>query len=830
MSASKGVNLSAGFLVGRDKELATFLETFDEVIDGKGSRVLAVFGEAGVGKTRLVGEFLELYEGPGAWVLKGRCLFQERETPYRPFIDVLQEHRTKSAARKVKKIKAKAGSKTSEAKKMIPEEQVKKVSIDELLDKAMALRDKHEASDHDIKEQRDFMFKGVTQTIKDMAKKDPVILFLDDLHWADTASIQLLEYIINRTKDDRVLFVVAYRSEEIWDSSSGDKAMEVLKRVKEDKHLIEISVKPLDRASTKQMAQYFLRIQQIPDWFATKVHKETEGNPYFIEEVLKGLVEQGLIRLGDLASVEALDVGGIGIPSSLSDAVQARVQSLGPDMVKIAQTASVIGDEFASDTLLEALAPEKVSKDMLTEALDKFMMLNLIVESPSGEKGVYVFKHNIIQAVIYDSLSRGKKRMLHKDVATIIEKNTKKMTPRVVYGLANHFAIGHVPEKAIVYNTMAGDKASSTYALDEAIYFYTQALDFLELASDMKNIDDRRMVLFLKIGDLYRFTGRWDKALELYGRLQQAAKEANDIGMMGMAIRKMGHIQRYRGNWGEAEGHLNEALALARKDKDELAQADCERGLGYIDWRIGDYEGAIKRLKDSLEISEKVGDYYIIGRTYIELGNVFSELGEFEMAEKYFKRAIGYLEGIDESLALARVYNNMGVLMARTGDMMTGLKHLTQSIELYEAIGTPFFIWRTWCNIAACCSKMGKPKEAQRAIENAEAILKGSDDRMGMAAIQLEWGLVYLVKKDWSRSEQALSRALDGFSKMGLTAMEATVHEEFARMYVGKADKESARDHLELAEALFKKIKATGHAKKVRTMLKLVDNDGPLPP
>ena len=830
MSASKGVNLSAGFLVGRDKELATFLETFDEVIDGKGSRVLAVFGEAGVGKTRLVGEFLELYEGPGAWVLKGRCLFQERETPYRPFIDVLQEYRTKAQAKKVKKVKAKAVHKPSEAKHMIPEEQVKKVSIDELLNKALALQDHHEASDHDIKEQREFMFKGVTQTIKDMAKKDPVILFIDDLHWADTASIQLMDYIVNRTKEDRVLFVVAYRSEEIWDSSSGDKAMELLKRVKEDKHLIEIPVRPLDRVSTKQMAQYFLRIPQIPDWFATKVHKETEGNPYFIEEVLKGLVEQGLIRLGDLSSVEALDVGGIGIPSSLSEAVLSRVQSMGPELVKIVQYASVIGDEFSFDVLLEALAPEKVTKDSLTEALDRFMMLNLIVESPSGEKGLYVFKHNMIQAVIYDSISRGKKRMLHKDVATIIEKNTKKMTPKVVYALANHFAIGHVPEKAIVYNTMAGDKASSTYALDESIYFYTQALDFLELASDMKNIDDRRMVLFLKIGDLYRFTGLWDRALELYTRLQQAAKEANDVGMMGMAIRKMGHIQRYRGNWAEAEGLLNEALALARKDKDELAQADCERGLGYIDWRIGDYEGAIKRLKDSLAISERVGDYYIIGRTYIELGNVFSELGEFEMAEKYFKRAIGYLEGIDESLALARVYNNMGVLMARTGDMMTGLKHLTQSIELYESIGTPFFIWRTWCNISACCSKMGKPKEAQRAIENAEAILKGSDDRMGQVAVQLEWGLLYSVKKDWSRAEQALSRALEGFSKMGLSAMEATVHEEFARMYVNKADKESARDHLTMAEDLFKKIKATGHAKKVRTMMKLVDNDGPLPP
>jgi len=832
MSDAKGVNLSAGFLVGRDKELATFLEAFDAVIDGKGSRVMSVSGEAGVGKTRLVSEFLELYEGPGAWVLKGRCLFQERETPYRPFIDILKEYRTKAKSRPVKvKMRPKAKKKkVKDAAGIIPEGQVKKVSIDELLSKAEAMKDSGAEGEGSAKDEREWMFSTITQTIKDMAKKDPLILFVDDVHWADMATVQLLDYLIQKMKDDRILFVVAYRTEDIWDSSAGDKVIEILRRLKNDKLLTEIAVRPLDRKSTKEMAQFCLGIPNLPDDFAGKLHKETEGNPYFIEEVLKGLVEQGLIRVRDLASVQVLDLRAVGTPASLGEAVLKRIEALGPDLVKVLQTAAVIGDEFHTDILAEVMVQEKMDKEHLTEAIDMLVMANIISEPPSGEAGTYLFRHNLIQAVLYQSISRGRQRLLHKEVGLAVEKRVKKMTPKLIYSLANHFAIGHVPDKAMQYNTIAGDKASSTFALEEAIYFYTQALDFLELDTDMKKASDRRMVLLLKIGDLNRATGRWEKALEQYTQLENAAKEASDPGMTGMAVRKKGHIERYRGNWDAAENYLNAALELARKDKDELAVADCERGLGYIHWRKGDYEKAISSLRESLKLSEKVNDYFITGRNYIELGNVFSEMGEYENAEKYFKRAIEYLEGINENLALARVYNNLGVLKCRTGEFKKSLQYLSESIDLYEKMGRPFFIWRTWCNISFGCSKLGQVKEALRAIERAEEVLKGSNDAMAFGTLQFEYGTLYAASEAWDRAESAYVNALEVFGRLGIPIMEAIVHEELGRMYALQDDMDRAKDHLFVAEDIYKKVKATGNIKRIGGLLKIASKGGPLPP
>jgi predicted ATPase len=832
MSDAKGVNLSAGFLVGRDKELATFLEAFDAVIDGKGSRVMSVSGEAGVGKTRLVSEFLELYEGPGAWVLKGRCLFQERETPYRPFIDILKEYRTKAKSRPVKvKMRPKAKKKkVKDAAGIIPEGQVKKVSIDELLSKAEAMKDSGAEGEGSAKDEREWMFSTITQTIKDMAKKDPIILFIDDVHWADMATVQLLDYLIQKMKDDRILFVVAYRTEDIWDSPAGDKVIEILRRLKNDKLLTEIAVRPLDRKSTKEMAQFCLGIPNLPDDFAGKLHKETEGNPYFIEEVLKGLVEQGLIRVRDLASVQVLDLRAVGTPASLGEAVLKRIEALGPDLVKVLQTAAVIGDEFHTDILAEVMVQEKMDKEHLTEAIDMLVMANIISEPPSGEAGTYLFRHNLIQAVLYQSISRGRQRLLHKEVGLAVEKRVKKMTPKLIYSLANHFAIGHVPDKAMQYNTIAGDKASSTFALEEAIYFYTQALDFLELDTDMKKASDRRMVLLLKIGDLNRATGRWERALEQYTQLENAAKEASDLGMTGMAVRKKGHIERYRGNWDAAENYLNAALELARKDKDELAVADCERGLGYIHWRKGDYEKAISSLRESLKLSEKVNDYFITGRNYIELGNVFSEMGEYENAEKYFKRAIEYLEGINENLALARVYNNLGVLKCRTGEFKKSLQYLSESIDLYEKMGRPFFIWRTWCNISFGCSKLGQVKEALRAIERAEEVLKGSNDAMAFGTLQFEYGTLYAASEAWDRAESAYVNALEVFGRLGIPIMEAIVHEELGRMYALQDDMERAKDHLFVAEDIYKKVKATGNIKRIGGLLKIASKGGPLPP
>lgn len=835
MSDAKGVNLSAGFLVGRDKELALFLETFDAVIDGKGSRVLSVSGEAGVGKTRLVSEFLELYEGPGAWVLKGRCLFQEKDTPYRPFIDILKEYRTKQKSRPVKvkvkpKGKVKKAAKTKDKAGIIPEGAVKKVPIDELLSKAEAIRVGGTESEGAVKEEREWMFSTITQTIKDMAKKDPVILFLDDVHWADIASVQLLDYLIQKMKDDRIMFVVAYRSEDIWDSPSGDKVIECLRRLKNDKLLTEIAVRPLDRKSTQEMAQFCLGIPNLPEEFAVKLHKETEGNPYFIEEVLKGLVEQGLIRVKDVASVQNLDVRSVGTPASLGEAVLKRIEAMGPDLVKVLQVAAVIGDEFNMDILTEVMATEKMTKDQVTEAVDTLVMANVVSESPTGEAGAYLFRHNLIQSVLYQSISRGRQRLLHKEVGLSVEKRVKKMTPKLIYSLANHFAIGHVPDKAMQYNTIAGDKASNTNALEEAIYFYTQALDFLELDSDQKKADDRRMVLLLKIGDLNRATGRWEKALEYYTQLENTAKETNDVGMTGIAIRKKGHIERYRGNWDPAETYLTEALEVAKKDKDELAMADCERGLGYIYWRRGDYEQAISSLRESLKLSEKVNDYYITGRNYIELGNVFNEMGEYEMAEKYFKRAIDYLEGINENLALARVYNNLGVLKCRTGEFKKSLEYLAESIDLYEKMGRPFFIWRTWCNISFGLSKLGQVKESLKAIERAEEVLKGSNDAMGFGTLQFEYGALYTASEAWDRAETAYVNALEVFGRLGIPIMEAIVHEELGKLYAFQDDMDRAKDHLFVAEDIYKKVKATGNIKRVGGLIKIAGKGGPLPP
>jgi predicted ATPase len=833
MSDPKGINVSAGFLVGRDKELATFLETFDAVIDGKGSRILSVSGEAGVGKTRLVGEFLELYDGPGVWVLKGRCLFQERETPYRPFIDILKEYRTKAKTGKVKvKVKPKVKDKPKDEAGIIPEAPVKRVPIDVLLDKAEALKDHGSTAEHEgaLKEEREWMFSTITQTIKDMAKKDPVILFMDDVHWADMATVQLLDYLIQKMQDERVLFVVAYRSEDIWDSPAGDKVIEVLRRLKTDKHLTEIAVRPLDKKSTKEMAQFCLGIPNLPEDFAAKLHKETEGNPYFIEEVLKGLVWQGLIKVKDIASVRALDLKAISTPTSLGEAVLKRIEALGPDLVKVLQTASVIGDEFHMDILKDVLMQEKVEKDALIEAIDRLVMANIVSESPGGEEGTYLFRHNIIQAVIYQSISRGRQRLLHKEVGLSVEKRVKKMTPKVVYNLANHFAIGHVPDKAMQYNTMAGDKASSMYAHEEAIYFYTQALDFLELAADMKNANDRRMVLLLKIGDLNRFTGRWEKALEYYTQLETAAKETGDIGMTGMAVRKKGHVERYRGNWEPAENYLNEAMGIAKKDKDELAVADCERGLGYIHWRKGEYEQAISRLKESLKLSEKVNDYYITGRNYIELGNVYSDLGEFEKAEGHFKKAIELLEGINENMALARAYNNLGVLKCRTGEYKKSLQYLSESMEIYEKMGRPSFVWRTWCNISFGCSKLGRIKESHRAIERAEEVLKGANDIIASGTLQLEYGALYTASEEYDKAESAYVNALEVFGRIGIPTMEAIVHEELGKLYAVKGDKERAKDHLYVAEDIYKKIKAPANIKRITGFLKIADKGGPLPP
>jgi class 3 adenylate cyclase/tetratricopeptide (TPR) repeat protein len=490
-----GVRPAAG-VVGRDTHIATMSDAFKRVAGDEGREVLLLSGEAGLGKTTLVAEAARAAFDAGACVLFGHCE-EDLATPYQLFAEALGHYITHTAEDQLVVYVDAYGS---ELARLVP-----------ALVSRMPSLPPSKATDADT--ERYLLFAAAVGLLAMVSQHQPVVLVLDDLQWADKASLQLLRHVIASDQPMRVLVLGTYRDSELTRSHP---FLDTLAALHREHGVARIELAGLDDSGVVALVQAAAghALDDTAVGLAHTLHRETDGNPFFVSEILRNLSETGTILQ---------DAEHIALPDSLREVIGARVGRLGPDAERVLSMAAVIGRDF--DVTLLARAA-KTSEDELLDILEAAASVTLVREMVDGQ-GRYNFAHALIQHTLYEDLGPTRRARAHRQVAEALEDLYGDRPGSRVGELARHWCNASQPidlTKAIEYSRLAGDAALAALAPGDALAYYAQARDFYAQIEDPDPI--LGLDLAVGLGTAQRQTG--DPAFG--DTLLHAARRAANLG------------------------------------------------------------------------------------------------------------------------------------------------------------------------------------------------------------------------------------------------------------------------------------------------------------
>jgi len=447
--------LASGVFVGREHEVQQLRKSFDQVLSGQGHVSLLV-GEPGIGKTRTSEELTTYARMRGAQVLWGRCYEGEGAPPYWPWVQIVRAY---VHDREPKELLSELGSGAPDIADVVSE-------VRERLPGLPA------ATKLEPEQARFRLFDSITTFLKNAANRQPLVLVLDDLHWADKPSLLLLQFLAREQQGSRILILGTYRDVELRRQHPLSETLAVLAR---EQHSERIVLRGLSQADVARFIEMTADLAP-PEPLVAAVYRETEGNPFFIHEVVRLLARDG--RLQQSAPSASWSVA---IPQGIREVIGRRLNQLSEDCNRLLTVASVLGREF--DVAVLARITD-LSEDRVLEVADEALAARLIEEMP-GAVGQHRFAHALVQETLYDELNTTRRVRLHRRIAEALEAHYGSQIDRHLAEIAHHAVEGAHGggdvDKAVAYATKAGDRAVALSAYEDAIPHYERALQALEL-------------------------------------------------------------------------------------------------------------------------------------------------------------------------------------------------------------------------------------------------------------------------------------------------------------------------------------------------------------
>ncbi len=449
-------------LVGRDEELAQLRAGFAAVTEGRGGTI-SLIAEAGLGKSRLITEMMESPEAQATAVYFARSLSVGQNLSFHPFADLFRawaritdEDDEAGALKKV----------STAVARLLPEEHD---DVFPFIATLIGIKREGDASATAPTGEalEKVILQAVTQVLRRMAAETPLVLVFEDLHWADLSSIELLEALLRLGEKERILFVNVCRP---GFTATSAHICSVLREQHAERSR-ELVLAPLGDAAVKKLIANLFQKADVPLTTRTMIRERAAGNPLYVEEVVRSLLDEGAVAFVD-GELRATDrMASVEIPGTVQEVVMARVDRRPLRERHLLQVASVIGQTFHFEVLAEVLG----DKDQAETDLGRLEEAGFLVPWDRYQEREYGFKHPLIQEVTYDSLVRVRREELHRQVGTAIGLHLTENTPGFYAMLAYHFSRGRDLERAEEYLALAGQEAARSAASNEALYFFQEA-------------------------------------------------------------------------------------------------------------------------------------------------------------------------------------------------------------------------------------------------------------------------------------------------------------------------------------------------------------------
>jgi predicted Ser/Thr protein kinase len=676
-----------GRMVGRERELNQARQLWKSAASGAGE-LLLISGEPGIGKTRLTREIATQAEVSGGQVLVGEC-HAEGNAPYAPFAQITRRALRTNGYELPRHVMAELLALSPELRPNYPE-----VELNPKLDPEA--------------EQRRLM-ESMVEFCSIVCQESPLLLVLEDVHWADSGSLHMLEHLARRTRQQPVMLMSTYREVEL------DEALplhEMLLELTRRRLGRRVKLERLTKDGTGDMLGIIFAAEITPE-FLEGIYKETEGNPFFIEEVSKALVESGQVwyEAGDWQ--RAPDMEDVSIPQGVKVAIQSRVSKLSEETQGLLLTAAVIGREFDFQTLdMVTGKDEEFLIDGLEEAINK----QLIEEAREGGGEQFFFSHALIPATLREGISGLRRTRLHRQVATAIEE----LRPGDYERLAYHWGEAGDEKRGLEYTIKAADRARQAYANEDAIRLYSEAISLLAeddidrfmllesraavydvmadrdsqlvdieailAIADYQGDDTRRVDALLSLASFYLETEPI-KASQPLEQALELARQLGDIGREGRALYYSGTQAHYLFDYYNA-GEYFKASASKLAQADLINEkAECLSFLSVVLGFLGDSTSALDAAQEAAALSKESGDRLLEALSIRRLAIAYLNLYQNSQALPIAEQALRMFREIGDISNEMHALNVLGIIKRRLGEFAAAEEDLLEGLRIAESTG-----------------------------------------------------------------------------------------------------------------------------------------------
>lgn len=689
-------------LVGRQHILDQIAIRAGPLAQGEGGFVW-IEGEAGIGKSRLIEEFVATLDPTEMLVLQSQGSSHRVGRAFSLVSELLSRLVDQQPADSPEQSRARL----YEAIREWPESARQARPVLEML---LGIRPGGEAGEQlarlEPEQLRQQIFVALRGMIKSLAEKQPLLLILDDLHWADPMSVDLLGYLSHLSASYPILFVLAHRSGEI----EGDaEKIEGLKRLQSARST-HVALSRLNETESRALLDSLFPEAALADEAARLILSRCAGNPYYLEEFARMLLEQG--RLHETEGRWTLAAHGQEeeqIPTSLEALLQARVAALRDESRDILEWASVIGEAFDERLMRAATASANVAP-----GLEDLAGRGLLERDP--EKGVWQFSHPLIERVVYQTLVPSRRRTLHLRIAELLEARWKGVEFEHAEELARHYTQAGASAKTVQYGILAGERALARYAVDQALVYFRRSAQLLD--GNVASVDRARLRIAAGEADAYAFQGRFAEAVEL---LQEVLPLVNSGRLpptrRAAFYRRLGRALQKQHDLPAAQAILEQGLELVRESRQREAQSEASRLLVTLGWNhfhSGQMWAALHAGLDGLHLAQRVQSLNEAATAANFLGGVFFHRGDFAQASEHTSEALSLREKMGYTWGVASTYNNLGILSVAAGTWDEALRYFERSLELRQEIGDAEGIVITTNNLGFLARDQGRLEPAER--------------------------------------------------------------------------------------------------------------------
>jgi class 3 adenylate cyclase/tetratricopeptide (TPR) repeat protein len=655
--------------IGRDTELAALGQVLARAGAGHG-QVVALVGEAGVGKSRLVYECVHSHHTQGWLVLESASVSYGKATPYFPVLDLLRRYAHVDEGDDTRTIRAKVTGQVLTLDETIQD------AIPPLLALLDALPDDSPFLRLDPPQRRQRTLAALKRVLLRESQVQPVLVVFEDLHWIDSETQALLDSLVESLPTARLLLLVNYRPE--YQHGWGGKTF-----------YTQLRLDPLPPASAAEVLQALLGDDAHLTPLTHLLIARTEGNPFFLEESVRTLVETGLLVGAPGAYRLAQSLDTFQVPATVQAVLAARIDRLPPEEKRLLQTAAVIGTEVPMP-VLQGIA--ELPEAAFHHGLTHLQAAEFLYETRLFPDQAYTFKHALTHEVAYGGLLQERRRALHARIVEVLEALAGDRITEQVERLAHHALRGELWDKALAYFRQAGEKAMARSAYREAVEYFEQALDTLphlpETRDTREQAIDLRLALRSALGPVsYDF----ERVLALLREAESLATALDDHRRLAQVSRFLSRHFHLMGAHDQAITTAQRALALTTADGDAIRQALANDRLGLAYQSQGDYRRAIACFRqtvialDEAQSRERFGQVILPSvHSRANLARCHAELGTFAEGRALGKEGLRIAEAVAHPASLLYALWGSSLLDLRHGDIREVLPRLERAVGLCQ--------------------------------------------------------------------------------------------------------------------------------------------------